>query len=177
MGQLKQLLPIKNKPAILHCIDTIIFSGIDEIIAVVRDDSEALIKLLNGLPLRIVFNRNVESEMAESVRIGLHATDASSTGVMVCPSDHPLVTAETYKILLQAHGQEAGRILIPCFNGRKGHPVLFPKDVIQAVFSGMNLREVMNASAQKVRLVQVMDEGVLFDMDTREDYENILKRI
>jgi hypothetical protein len=89
MAQLKQLLPIKNKPVILHCIDAIIASGIDDIIAVVKDDSEALIKLLNGLPLRIVFNRNAESEMAESVRIGLHAAKASSTGVMVCLSDHP----------------------------------------------------------------------------------------
>ena len=176
MGQLKQLLPIKNKPVILHCIDTIIASGIDDIIAVVKEDSETMIKLLNGLPLRIVFNRNAESEMAESVRIGLHATNALSTGVMVCLSDHPLVTAETYKILLQAHEQKPEKILIPHCNGRKGHPVLFPKEVIHAVFSGMNLREVMHANPQKVKLVQVMDEGVLFDMDTREDYKNILKR-
>lgn len=82
----------------------------------------------------------------------------------------------SFEILLQAHEQKPEKILIPHCNGRKGHPVLFPKEAIHAVFSGMNLREVMYANSQKVKLVHVMDEGVLFDMDTREDYKNILKR-
>ena len=176
MGRLKQLLPVNNKPVILHCTDRIIASGIEDIIAVVRHDSEDLKNILNSLPVKVVLNRNPDSEMAESVRIGLHAVDKSITGVMVCLSDHPLVRTDTFKILIQAHEQEAEKILIPCFNGRRGHPVLFPRDAIQAVFSGMNLREVIHANPQRVTLVHVTDDGVLFDMDTVEEYKDLLKR-
>ena len=177
MGQLKQLLPVNNRPAIRHCIDTIIASGINDIVAVIRNDSEELKNILNGLPLSIVYNRNAESEMAESVRIGLRAIAASATGVMVCLSDHPLVKVETLKTLLHIHEQKPDRILLPRCNGKNGHPVLFPVQIIHQVFSGLNLREIISRYPDMVKNVQVMDEGILFDMDTREDYENIIKRL
>jgi len=175
MGRLKQLLPINDKPVILHCIGTIIASGIDDIVAVIRDDSNDLKEILHGLPLRIVFNRKAESEMAESVRIGLHEADASATGVMICPSDHPLVAAGTFKTLLHAHEQDPQQILIPEYNGKKGHPVIFPRKVIEDVFSGMNLREIISNNPDRVRRIPVPDEGVLYNMNTKEDYKNILK--
>jgi molybdenum cofactor cytidylyltransferase len=176
MGRLKQLLPVNNKPVILHCIDRIIASGIEDIIAVIRHDREDLKRALKRLPVRIALNRKAESEMAESVRAGLHAVDNSVTGIVVCLSDHPLITTDTFKILLKTHNDEGKKILIPCFKGKKGHPVLFPREVIHAVFSGMNLREVIHANLHRVKRVHVMDEGVLFDMDTMEDYKNILEK-
>lgn len=176
MGRSKQLLPINNKPALLHSLERIIAAGVEDIITVVRHDREDLITLLCGLPVRIVLNRNAESEMAESVRIGLHEIGNAVTGIVVCLSDHPLVSTDTYRLLLHAHEQEPGKILIPCAKGKNGHPVLFPKEVIRAVFEGMNLRDVIRANTQRVIHLQVLDEGVLYDMDTMEEYHDILKK-
>jgi molybdenum cofactor cytidylyltransferase len=167
MGQLKQLLPVNNKPAIRHCIDAIIASGINDIVAVIRDDSEELKNVLSELPLSIVYNRNAASEMAESLRIGLRAIAASATGVMVCLSDHPLVAVETLKTLLHIHEQKPDRILLPQYNGKNGHPVLFPVQIIHQFFSGLDLREIISRHPDMVKNIQVMDEGIIFDMDTR----------
>ena len=176
MGQLKQLLLIGNKAVILHCLDSISASGMDDIVVVIRPDCEALHQILKGLQIKIVFNRNAGSEMAESVRTGLRAADPASTGIMVCLSDHPLVSPDTFKTLIDVHANVPGRILIPRYHGKKGHPVLLPAAVMKDVFSGDTLREVIANHRDAVTCIDVMDEGILLDLDTREDYETMLKR-
>ncbi|MDH4231816.1 MAG: NTP transferase domain-containing protein, partial [Nitrospirota bacterium] len=105
------------------------------------------------------------------------ASDASAKGVMVCLSDHPLVTVETFNTLLHIHEQKPEKILIPEYNGGKVHSVLFPVQIIRQVFSRLYLREIISGCHVRAKHIQVMDEGILFDMYTREDHENILKRL
>ncbi len=176
MGQLKQLLPINEKPAIRHCLETIIASGINDIVIVVGEDGEKMIQAINNLTVKIVFNKEPESEMADSLRAGLKSVDASSKGVLVCLADHPLISEETFKILIKLHEEEPDWILIPVYNGKRGHPTLFPKSVINDIFLGINLREIINRNPDSVKTVSVKDEGVILDMDTTDDYRIILER-
>lgn len=176
MGQLKQLLPINEKPVIRHCLETIIDSGINDVVTVLGGGGEKIIEVINDLPVKIVFNKAPQSEMAESFRIGLQAVDAFSTGVLVCLCDHPLVSKETFKVLTHFHEEEPDRILIPVYNGIRGHPTLFPKSVITDIFLGINLREIINRNPDRVKPVRVKDEGVILDMDTTDDYRKILER-
>lgn len=176
MGQLKQLLPINKKPAIRHCLETIIASGINDIIIVIGEGGEKIIQAINNLPVKIVFNKEPKSEMADSFRTGLQSVDAYSTGVLVCLSDHPLISEETFKMLIKLHEEEPDWILIPVYNGKRGHPTLFPKSVINDIFLGINLREIINRNPDRVKTVSVKDEGVILDMDTTDDYRIILER-
>jgi len=115
--------------------------------------------------------------MAESVRIGLRALHESSTGVLVHLSDHPLVSVETLRSFVQCHVESPDRIIIPLYKGRRGHPTLFPKPVIDEVFDGLNLRDIINRDSSRIRFLNVDDEGVVLDIDTKEDYERILKKM
>lgn len=111
--------------------------------------------------------------MAESVRVGLSAADSSSSGIMVCLSDHPLVKAATLRIMLAEHMTFRDRILIPCHEGKRGHPVIFPRDLIDKVYSGLNLREIIKKNPERVKYLDSSDRGVVLDMDTPQDYKNI----
>lgn len=171
MGQSKQLLPLNGKPFIRHCLDSIIAAGITDIVVVLGRHNEELLKILEGLPVKIAFNENNDSEMAASVRIGLCAVDRDSSGVLVNLSDHPLVSAGTLKALVSKHKEAKDKIILPLFNDMKGHPTLFPRQVIEEIFSGVNMRQIINRDPDRVKLLDVADEGVIIDIDTKEDYE------
>ena len=176
MGRPKQLLPLGNKPVIRHCIDNIIAAGIQEIVVVVSPHAQAIAEALSGLPVRIAVNNTIDGDMAGSVRVGLKAIDQSSSGVLVCLVDHPLASGDTMKTLMHAHREFPDKIIIPSYNGKRGHPSLFPMTILQEIFVADTLRGVVRKNEGRVRIIDVPDEGVVLDMDTPEDYEQVLKR-
>jgi molybdenum cofactor cytidylyltransferase len=176
MGRPKQLLPLGGKLVIRHCIDNILAAGIQEIVVVVSPDAQAIVETLSGLPVHIAVNNNVDSDMAGSVRVGLKAVDQSSFGVLVCLADHPLASGDTMKLLARTHAEFPDKIIVPAHNGRCGHPSLFPMTVLHEIFVVDTLRDIVRKDEGRVRIVDVSDEGVVLDMDTPEDYEQVLKR-
>jgi molybdenum cofactor cytidylyltransferase len=177
MGQPKQLLPLGNKTVIRHCLDNLVAAGIKDIVVVLSQRESEILNSMKDLPVQIVFNENPESEMAESVRIGLRTLTDSSAGVLVHLSDHPLVSAGTLKSIVQYYLETPDKIIIPLYKGKKGHPGLFPKPVIDEVFEWPTLRDIINRDSSRIKFLDVDDEGVILDMDTKEDYERILKKI
>ncbi len=176
MGRPKQLLPLGNKTIIRHCVDTIISALIRRIVVVVRPDAEGTAELLSGLPVSIVVNDNRDSDMAGSVRVGLASLDQSRSAILVCLADHPLASAETIMSLMRAHQESPDKIIIPAYNGKRGHPNLFPATILQEIFILDTLRDVVRRDEKRVQVIDVPDEGVILDIDTKEDYERVLKR-
>jgi molybdenum cofactor cytidylyltransferase len=171
MGRSKQLLPLGPKPVIRHCLDSVIDAGLTDIVVVLGVDSGDIAAAISGMPVRTVVNTDPRSDMAGSVRHGVREIDPASTGVLVCLSDHPLVSPGTITSIMNAHRADPDSIIIPSYNGRRGHPTLFPHTVIADILLCTNLRNVITARAGEVRLVETDDEGVILDMDTPEDYE------
>ena len=89
MGRLKQLLSLGSKTVIRHCLDTLLLSGIKDIVMVVGVGGEEIVNAVYGLPVRVARNLDPESEVAESVRVGLRAVNTESSGIIVCLSDNP----------------------------------------------------------------------------------------
>jgi CTP:molybdopterin cytidylyltransferase MocA len=176
MGRPKQLLPIGNKPAIRHCAETLISSGITDAAVVLSPPAQDIEEAINDLSPNIVFNEDPVSEMADSVRSGLRVLDPSTTGILICLCDHPLVSPETIKTLMSFHREFPDAIIIPAYNGRRGHPTLFPATVMAEVAKGLTLRDLIRRETERVRQVEVADEGVVLDMDTMEDYRRISER-
>lgn len=177
MGQAKQLLPLGEKTAVSCCAESILLSGIRDVIVVTGRDDKGIRDTLRGLPVQFANNNCPESDMAQSVRIALSMIDRDSMGVLVCLADHPLVQPETIRTLLQKHLEAAESIIVPCFQGRRGHPSLFPSVLIREIFSAPSMREIISRNAERVLQVDVPDEGVVLDMDTDDDYRRVLERL
>ncbi len=177
MGRPKQLLPLGNKTVIRHCIDNIIAAGIEDTVVVVNPQGAGSIKTFKKLPIRFVINPSPRSEMVESVRLGLRSLSDLPSAVLLCLADHPLASASTMRSLVHEHYAFCDKIIIPVCHGKRGHPTLFPRNVINEVLSGLTLRDVIRKDSGRIRLVDVSDEGGVVDMDPREDYEQMLKRI
>ena len=176
MGTSKQLLPLGDRPVIRHCFDTIAAAGIQQVIVVINAHGNGIPEALHGTPATIVRNTVPDSQMADSVRKGLGAIDDRCSGVLVCLSDHPLISVGTYKAIINAHREAPDRIVIPVYGGRRGHPTLFPAGAVQEIASGADLRDVIRKDASRLSLLDVADEGVVLDMDTNDDYRRILEK-
>ncbi|OGW39889.1 MAG: hypothetical protein A2X58_01560 [Nitrospirae bacterium GWC2_56_14] len=170
MGTSKQLLRLGNKTVIRHCVDTLAAAGIEQVVVVTGTQHDACAQELEGTGVRIVRNEAQGSQMANSVRLGLRALDETSSGVIVCLVDHPLVTPGTYQAIIDAHARSPEKIIIPAFQGKRGHPSLFPFDLISELFFLPTLRDLIRENNGQVLMVEVPDEGAVLDMDTREDY-------
>ena len=113
--------------------------------------------------------------MAGSVRIGLAAAPPG-VPILISPADHPLVAPATIAAILAEGASSPGTIIIPSYRGRRGHPTLFPRSIVDELSSGGTLRDVIARHAGQVRQLAGEDEAVVLDMDTPDDYER-LRRI
>ena len=177
MGRLKQLLPLGAKPAVRHAVDALCAAGVSDIIVVCGTGREQYEAALAGTGVELVSNEQEGSEMADSVRAGLRSLEARQdvTGVLVLPADHPLVSPATVRDLVSLHHREPAAIVIPRFEGRRGHPTLFPFPVAKEISARDSLRDIVRQDPGRVRTVDVQDEGVVLDMDVEEDYRNVCR--
>jgi molybdenum cofactor cytidylyltransferase len=71
---------------------------------------------------------------------------------------------------------ERGSILVPVYDGRRGHPVLLAwrhVEAIRALPPGTGLNVYLRMHAGEMAEVPVASNGVLCDLDTPEDYERL----
>lgn len=174
MGCCKQLLPLGDKPVIRRCLEALLVAGLEEIVVVLGPSGQEIAKVIEGLPVTIVWNNEPNSDMTGSVRVGMQAVGQTASAVIVCLVDHPLVLPETIRTLIQSHEQEADKIIIPTCRGRKGHPTLFPRAALKELPTVSTLRDIVRKDSARVKLVDVTDSGTVMDMDTPEDYQVIL---
>jgi molybdenum cofactor cytidylyltransferase len=176
MGAPKPLLPIQGRPAVVRCLESLRTSGIAEIVLVVNPEGGDIVDAAKDIPARVAVNELPGSDMAASVRAGLELVNRFAAGVLVCLCDHPLVRPDTLESMISAHSRMPGAIIIPVYRGRKGHPTLFPRSVLEDLAKVATLRDVIGQYSAKITLLDVDDEGVILDMDTPEDYRKILER-
>ena len=133
MGRCKQLLPIPDRPVVVRCVETILAAGIAEVILVAGAYAEEITLAVEGFPVTIVCNEDQGSDMAGSVRVGLSRLSIDAERVFVCLCDHPLVSPTTLSAMCMHDPGWSDALVIPCHKGRKGHPTLFPRFMLEEV--------------------------------------------
>ena len=122
--------------------------------------------------VRVVVNTKAESEQIVSVRLGLgQLLNTPVTGVLLWPVDHPFVELESVLAVLDAVRRTTAPIVVPKYDGHRGHPTYFHRDVwveLMSVADG-GARAVVHVEPVRVHDVEVHDVGVLRDIDTQRD--------
>ena len=173
MGTCKQLLPLGDGTVIGCCLETLVSSDIGEIVVVVSRDGQAVEQAARRFPVEVVVNDDPEGDMASSVRAGWNALTDESSGAIVALCDYPLVTSRTIARLVAEQRRSPGCIIIPCHQGRRGHPLFFPRTILNELAGDLTLRDLVRRDPGRILCLAVDDPGVLIDMDTPEDYHRI----
>lgn len=132
---------------------------------------QGLLPKLKYPAVELIFNPNYHHGMFSSILAGFRRVRA--TKFFFIPGDYPLVSGIVYKMLLK----QDGAIIIPSYQGVTGHPVLFQTDIIKGLLNVPNkfgnLREFL--VSQSYRTIEVPDQGILMDIDTKQDYRRAVR--
>lgn len=118
-----------------------------------------------------VFNPRPEEGQSVSVRLGLSAlTDMDGVLFSVC--DQPWLRRESAARLLADFTAHPRCICALSWQGVRGSPVVFPKDLFPALLALTGDRGgggVIQANRDRLRLVEAADSTELRDVDTRPE--------
>jgi len=99
---------------------------------------------------------------------------------LLVPADHPALDAAVIRRILQAHLDFPDRsIIVPTFEARRGHPTLIGWNHvpgIRAHSAGKGLNTYLREQRGETLELPVASAAVLCDLDTPEDYEEVLRQ-
>lgn len=169
-GSDKMLVKIGERPMIEATVRSLLEGGVQKVVVVVPPDSDAIRTALEGIAgVEVATNRSREKGMFSSIQAGLR--DAGGDPILVLPGDQPWVEPATVAALLARYA-EAGAIVSPRFNGKRGHPVVIPGEYRQEILDageGVTLHEILKAHAGHRLDIDVYDRGVIRDVDVPAD--------
>ena len=179
MGSQKLLLPFAGQTVIGHIVCQVLTARIERTVVVTASDGDAIRLALTGKPVTFVVNPDPAAEMLGSVRCGLRALPPECTATIVVLGDQPTIRTELIADLARSFHSTRARIVVPTFQGRRGHPLLISADYFAEVFTqhdGVGLRGLLQAHPSDIVELEVADAAVLNDMDSPEDYTHARSR-
>ena len=100
-GENKLIRKIRGVPLIKLSVKNILASSIDELIIVIGHQKEIIEKLIaKNEKIKIVFNKDFESGIASSIKIGLNNLSEKNEAFFICLGDMPMVNKDTYNQLI-----------------------------------------------------------------------------
>lgn len=170
IGKDKMLLPLKNK-TVVECTVEPFLSLADEIIIVTGKNNDELVNLFKDIEkIKLIHNQSDDSEMIDSLKLGL--SEACGQIIFITPGDYPVVRKDTIEIMSKLDYDS----IIPSYKGRKGHPIIISSEMKKMVLEKeyKSLRDFLKEIDYFI--LDTSDLGILKDIDTLEDYDEILKR-
>jgi molybdenum cofactor cytidylyltransferase len=178
MGKPKLILPWGNTTILGQVVATFAAAGIGDILVVTggaRQQIERLItQLAQKFPIRMVHNPDYErGEMLGSIQAGLSGLGSESSAALIGLGDMPQVKEETVCRICTTFNQTKSPLVIPSFQGHRGHPWLAARSLWPEILAlpGTNAtaRQFLSAHTSQIEYVTA-DENTLKDLDTPEDY-------
>jgi molybdenum cofactor cytidylyltransferase len=179
MGTQKLLLPFGDATVIESVVLTALASRVDRVLAVLGADRDAVRQKLEPLGIDFVINENFVKGMLPSVQAGFAALPPDAEAAVVMLGDQPFLPARVVDAVVEAFRRSGKGIVVPAFQGRRGHPVLIGlkyRDEVLALDPADGLRRLMQAHPEDIFKAEVEDANILRDMDVPEDYTNELAR-
>lgn len=176
----KPLLPLAGSTVIENALACFRRAGVADITVVTGYRAADLAPVLGRLSVRQVFNAGHAEGMFSSVLAGLRALPPETDAFFLLPADMPLVASHTVRLLARAWRKTGAAVVYPVFRGARGHPPLISArllPVILAVGSRPGgLRPILAEYEPAAGELPVLDEGVLLDIDTVDDYRAVAGR-
>ena len=181
LGGVKPLLTHETATLIEMVIANYRASNLDNLILVLGHEARRVIQKIPLAGLKVVLNPTPSLGMSSSIQRGLAHLPTRSEGIMIAMGDMPLVEPETINQLIAAFNKSKKGIAVPVYDKKRGHPVIFEQkkyfDSLLALRGDVGAKAILEANPKDVLEVKVKSDGVLIDVDTKEDWESIRDRL
>ena len=181
MGSFKPLLPLDGEPLIAHSADVFIRAGIRDVRIVTGYRAEEIREALSDRSIRWLHNPDYETtEMFDSAVIAFRNAldDPKVEAAFLLPGDMPAVPSAILPELIRKMEETGADLVFPSMEMKRLHPPLLSRACLERLshYGGEDgLRGGFRACAWKTEYVLTEDAGCGIDVDTKEDYENLLR--
>ena len=184
-GSQKLLMPFGDSTVLGCVIAALETAELSPIIVVVgADQAVADWVERSARRARIAHNPDPGRGMLSSVRVGVAALPPEGERFVLALGDQPALEARDIARLLGEHKRLGKGIALPVHRGKRGHPVVFAARYRQEIMAldarpggeARTLRHLIHAHHEDVAEVDFDSDAVLRDLDTREQYQDELKR-
>jgi molybdenum cofactor cytidylyltransferase len=172
MGEPKALLPYRGSTFLEHLLSVTRHPRIGVTRVVFGAHATEICAKVHLDPAIVIINPDWPKGQLSSIQCAVRSLPAGATeGLLLCPVDHPLVSANLIAQLITAFDSSAKLIAIPVYRGRRGHPVLFRSVLYEELLAAspdVGARQVVWAHADSLAEVSTEEEGAVLNLNDPE---------
>jgi molybdenum cofactor cytidylyltransferase len=180
MGSPKALLNIQGKTFVEHLLAATRHPRVGVTRIVLGAGAAEIRAKLNAGTATIVINDEWRKGQLSSIQAAIRSLSEGATteatvhateGLILCPVDHPLISPRLVAQLIEQFDSSGKRIILPTWNGRRGHPVIFHATLyaeLLAASQEVGARQVVRAHPDEIVEVPTEEESVVLNLNDPE---------
>ena len=174
-GENKLTKEIQGIPLIKYSVKNILASSVDELIIVLGYQNEIIEKLIDkNEKIKFVFNKDFESGMASSIKVGLSHLSNNTEAFFICLGDMPMVNHDIYNQLIKSKDNK--EIIVPTYKGQQGNPVLFDKSMKEKVLNitgDVGAKKILELNKNKISNLEINNQSIVKSFNTQGDFSSL----
>ena len=173
-GSPKQLARWGHQTFLERAVDVALASQADPVVVVLGAEVAQCRQLLADRPVQVVVNPRWAEGQSTSMQAGLDALPAQVSAAVFLLVDQPAVQPETVNAVIQGYRETLAPLVWPEYEGRRGNPVLFDRDLFPAlrrITGDTGGRPLFKTHGNQAARVPVDDRGILLDFDHPAELE------
>jgi molybdenum cofactor cytidylyltransferase len=183
MGQPKLLLPLGGQTVLERVLTAVWTGGVADVLVVVGPGDGALRDVGQRAGADVLQLEEETADMRQTCQRGLDWLAARfnpgmEDGWLLLPADHPTSRPEVIAALLETARQQTDRsIVVPTYQGKRGHPVWLGwahAVAIRGLPVCQGLNGFIRSMADQTLELPWPGAEILRDLDTPEDYRQLL---
>jgi molybdenum cofactor cytidylyltransferase len=177
MGSPKALLPYQGRPFLEHLLEVTAHREIGARRVVLGADAGPIAKAVDLKADEIVVNHEWEKGQLSSIQAALRSLPPGTDGMLLCLIDHPLISSALVQELIEQFYKTKGPIVLPVYEGRRGHPVIFSASLYDELLRApleTGARAVVWAHKGEIEEVRTNEEGCVLNLNDPETMNTAL---
>jgi len=175
MGKPKPLLRFGDRTFLEQIVTVLQNSSVDRITVVLGAQARRIAEAIDFADASMVVNKDYRSGQLSSLIAGLKHVPRETEAILLCLVDHPFITTDVVNRIVSEFTATRAPIVIPTFDGRRGHPTLFSRVMFKelgAAPEAQGARHVVYANEDKVLEVAVSDNTIFTGVNTPDEYRS-----
>ena len=183
-GEPKQLLRLRDKCLLEWVLDAALKSKLNKIVLVLgyahQKILQSLGEKLQHSKLLVAINPQYEKGQSLSLQTGLSEVKSDYPAVMFLLGDQPMLNAKTINVLLERFWADEKDMCVPIYRGKRKTPAIFRRRLytqLMSIKGDIGARQLIDDNPDRVLAVEIENPICFFDVDTRQDFERLKKKI
>jgi molybdenum cofactor cytidylyltransferase len=180
MGSPKALIPYRGGTFLDHLIEVTTHPRVGVRKIILGAGAENIRETLGLDVASVVINENWRRGQLSSIQSAVRSVMSLDTeGLILCPVDHPLVSAGLVARLIEAFEDSGRLIVLPAYKGKRGHPLIFRASLYQELLEAspeVGARQVVWNHKEDVLEVPTDEEGIILNLNNPDTLRQALEK-